>query len=276
MRFQGMEHETSSTVERDQIGTWTPLHTVGLLVLTLLASAIPIWRPFSLFQDWLVVMALMCGFIVLAGHGIKGVWRGAFIDERNKISLSRLQILLWTILLLSAYGAIVVSRIPHDPLEALDIAIPSTLWFLMGISTTTMVGAPTIRQQKNRQTTVGTTAMMEHLEFQGVDPSSLRMNGHVVCNHSARDASWSDLFMGEEYSNTSYLELGKVQLFFFTVLLVVTYGMAVGSILLSGSVPSALPDISEGMLPLLGISHGGYLANKAVPTSPKMNGAPDA
>ena len=44
------------------------------------------------------------GHLVIAGLGITGVWRGAFIDERNMISLPRFQMLVWTVLVLSAYG----------------------------------------------------------------------------------------------------------------------------------------------------------------------------
>ena len=48
---------------------------------------------------WLVSMALLVAFIVLAGRRIVGRWRGAFIDERNKISLSRFQTVVWTVLI---------------------------------------------------------------------------------------------------------------------------------------------------------------------------------
>lgn len=56
-------------------------------------------------------------------------------------------------------------------------------------------------------------------------------------------------------------------MFFFTVLVVLSYGVAVGKLLVSTNSPAALPDVGEGMLTLFGISHGGYLINKAVPSA---------
>jgi hypothetical protein len=53
-------------------------------------------------------------------------------------------------------------------------------------------------------------------------------------------------------------------MFFFTLLLVLTYATAIGSLLKNDPLPAALPDVSGGMLALLGISHAGYLANKAI------------
>ena len=57
---------------------------------------------------------------MIAGPGITGVWRGPFLDERNMIGLSRFQMLVWTILVLSAYGALAVTRAAEeDPVTAL-------------------------------------------------------------------------------------------------------------------------------------------------------------
>ena len=54
---------------------------------------------------WLAIMTLLVAFIVLAGRRIVGLWRGAFIDERNKISLSRFQTVVWTVLIVAAFLA---------------------------------------------------------------------------------------------------------------------------------------------------------------------------
>lgn len=65
------------------------------------------------------------------------------------ISLSRFQMLVWTVLVLSAYGTLAVTRAAElDPLTALDVEIPQTVWVLMGISTTSLVGSPLIREQE--------------------------------------------------------------------------------------------------------------------------------
>ena len=91
--------------------------------------------------SWLVLAVSLVAFAGIAGHGIKGVWRGMFIDERNMISLSRLQTLVWTVVVLSAYGTIALARVKDAPASALDVTVPDTLWLLIGISTTSLVGS---------------------------------------------------------------------------------------------------------------------------------------
>jgi hypothetical protein len=73
-----------------------------------------------------------------------------------------------------------------------------------------------------------------------------------------------DIFMGEYVADFALLDIAKIQMFFFTVLLVIAYGTAVGSLLRTDPLPSSLPDVGAGMLPLLGISHASYLASKVV------------
>lgn len=57
-------------------------------------------------------------------------------------------------------------------------------------------------------------------------------------------------------------------MFCFTLILVLAYGAALAALFASaeGKV-AALPSLGPEMVVLLGISHAGYLANKAVPHS---------
>ena len=216
-----------------------------------------------------VVVFALVGFIVIAGLGVTGVWRGAFIDERNMISLSRFQMLVWTVLVLSAYGAITISRAQTDPTTALDVGVPQTLWILMGISTTSLVGSPLLKNTKRDPgLALGADDQAEALDNQREGLAEhVRVEGRIVSKKRIGDARWSDLFIGEEVSNVAHLNLAKIQMFFFTVLVVLSYGVAVGKLLVSTNSPAALPDVGEGMLALFGISHGGYLIDKAVPSA---------
>jgi hypothetical protein len=90
-------------------------------------------------------------------------------------------------------------------------------------------------------------------------------------------ARWSDLFSGEETANASVLDMAKIQMFFFTLVIVVAYCSALGSMFLdslgaNGSPISTFPSIHPSMVILLGISHTGYLTNKAVPHSKQKTG----
>lgn len=245
---------------------WSSAHTLALVFVVAGFIGMALWRPWGMFTSWIAAMLAMTAFILVAGHGIKGVWFGALIDERNKMSLSRLQMATWTILVLAAYGTIAIARVSENPDTALAVVIPPTLWLLMGISTTSLVGSPLIKStHKDPTRSVSPNRQNDLLQSQGVSPDAVHVEGSIVYNRNAREASFSDFFTGEEVANVTHLDLAKIQMFFFTVLIVLAYGVSVGSLLGSASIPDSLPGLGEGTLALLGISHTGYLANKAVP-----------
>ena len=252
--------------------SWEWWHTAALGLIVALLGWMAIWRPWGLYASWLVVVVVLIAFVVIAGLGITGVWRGAFIDERNMISLSRFQMLVWTVLVLSAYGTLAVTRAAEEnPLTALDVQIPQTVWILMGISTTSLVGSPLIRNmKKDPRLALEPDAQEQVLDNQRQGLAEhVRVEGRIVAKKSVEDASWSDLFIGEEVSDAAHLNLAKIQMFFFTILLLISYGVSVASLLIrSEAIPDALPDVGEGMLALFGISQGGYLVDKAVPAAP--------
>ena len=72
---------------------------------------------------WLLTMALFGVLLVLAGNALKMRWDGIFIDERNKISLSRVQLVLWTLLLVSALLTVGLSNVSLGAATPLEIEI---------------------------------------------------------------------------------------------------------------------------------------------------------
>jgi hypothetical protein len=223
---------------------------------------------------WFWTLLLMAAFAVVVGRMITGLWRGILIDNRNKMSLSRLQMLSWTLVILSAIFTALLTNVGYvnslgaDSLSAggespLDIEVPAQLWILMGISTVSLVASPTILSSKSRQ-----EATPEELEAMKDDPSTEKVSKGVVArNEKPEQARWGDLLMGEEIGNYRYADLGKMQMFFFTFILVISYGAAIASMFAQEQTEliTSLPGIEEGMNVLLGISHTGYLANKTVP-----------
>jgi len=93
--------------------------------------------------------------------------------------------------------------------------------------------------------------------------------GTLYSNPSMAEARFTDMFQGDEVGNTAHVDLAKVQMFFFTLLLGLSYFVAVTASLGSGGLDS-LPLLDKGAVALLGISHGGYLMSKA----PDHSGAP--
>jgi hypothetical protein len=77
------------------------------------------------------------------------------------------------------------------------------------------------------------------------------------------------LVRGEETGNAASLDLGKLQNLFFTVALLIAYAANLrGTLTVADTGAFAgLPELSEGLVSLLGISHAGYLTYKAVPHS---------
>ena len=250
---------------------WTGWHTFVLLAtivaIVLIGLLIPLQRR---LWAWLGTLILLTVFTTITGHGITGLWRGLLIDERNKISLSRLQMILWTIVVLSGFLTAALSNLALGQTDPLSIAIPTELWLLMGISTTSLVGSPLIKSTKKakKPNDSETTSTFKLMAKEGIDTSKLASKGQIVVNTALEEARWSDLFKGEESGNAAQLDLSKVQMFFFTLILVLAYAVAIGTAFTGTALKiSDFPALNAGMVALLGISHAGYLVHKAVPHS---------
>ena len=225
------------------------------------------------FLCWIATMILFTMFVVVAGHGITGLWRGLFIDRRNEISLSRFQMVFWTVIVLSGYFSIVLANIALGWSNPLAVAIPEEVWLAMGISTTSLIGGPLIsRKKRSLKADDHKTAITFNLLYeQGVNPSTLDTEGQIVIKKKLTDSSWSALFRGEESNDAAHLDLTRIQMFFFTIILLLAYILAIGSLLKIKDIRiESLPEFNTSMLALMGLSHGSYLVSKAIPQpSPK-------
>lgn len=91
--------------------------------------------------------------------------------------------------------------------------------------------------------------------------------GSLYANPSINDASFSDMFEGDEIGNAAYIDLAKVQMFFFTIIAGLSYvflllSQTMVDLAMTPEKVNALPMLSAGMIALLGISHAGHLAGK--------------
>jgi len=127
------------------------------MVLRMSVFAVAAYHLVVLWGLGILIMVILLG---LAGREIKGRWTGALIDSRNKFSLSRLQMTLWTIMVLSAYLAVAMPRVlamlGSNPTlsqeQALNIQFPEELLFAMGISAASFAGADLIKNTKKNKT----------------------------------------------------------------------------------------------------------------------------
>lgn len=201
---------------------------------------------------WLVTVlaiVILCGCI---GRAISQSWTGVIEDARNRVSLSRLQMLLWTILVLSAFITAAASNFALDPnIDALSVVIPSDLLGAMGIAATSLVAAPAVLSLKAAPPTP--------------DGTVANVSTGIHVRSDDEEASWLDIFRGDENGNCATPDLSKIQQFLITLALVGLYGCLVGRLMLTKTVIHSLPGLNQNFLWLLGISHAGYLVYKAVP-----------
>lgn len=333
---------------------WATFIYAILIIVIILAGWI---APEGL--NWIIVGISMFLFIIVMGLNITGRSLGILINERKLMSLSRFQIVLWTVIILSAYFTMVLVRIRSGIPNPLEIEMDWHLWALMGISTTSLVGTPLIQSVKktkepdesaynsylfswnnvpgkdnlrlveflNRNFSLEwvKTANIEKIDddmtikvssenfylcmslkdkktkvklniYDGrTDEFIAKMEngtlniyynskGEVVNkwketqatvdenregilygNKDISDAKFSDMFEGDELWNTEYIDMSKVQMFFFTIIAVLSYVVVLFNMFTNDSEKlKEFPALSEGLIAILAISHGGYLGNKSV------------
>src|SRR5262249_20662514 len=120
---------------------WTIKHTAGCILIVVMLGLVALLRA-PILVSWLIFLLLLGSFMAIAADGINNRRLGALIDERNRISLSRLQMAAWTLLILSAFMAAAIGNVHAGAPNPLDIVIPQEVWMLMGITTTSLVGSP--------------------------------------------------------------------------------------------------------------------------------------
>lgn len=240
---------TRARAARAKTTTWTRTHSAALLVLVVALGAVGVlvpWASGSSAGDgrlaaWLGELGLMLCFGLVVGHGVTGLWRGILVDDRNKLSSARLQLALWTGLLLSGYLEAVLANVGLHQVRPLAVSVPPALWAAMGVSATSLAASPFALGQKKKA-------------------------GKLASTLSAADSRWRDVVTDEEEGLENVVDLGKLQMLLVTIVLVLAYGVVLGySFEGDGPRIASLPVVNDAFAILLGISHAGYLAKKTAP-----------
>lgn len=254
--------------------------------------------------NFVSISLIIASFLIVLGIARHGLKRGIFISETNLISLSRFQIIVWTAVILSAFFAISLERVHAfwdicryfpsvviDPTliqnatytcnctaiktglfvknvpNPLDIGIDWTIWALMGISTTSLVGASLLLGGKaNKDPAQSSVENAAQKTGELATDVNKNRRGTVYGNPVPENSQFMDMFEGDEIGNTAYIDMAKVQMFFFTVISALAYYIMVLQMTL-GEAPAnidKLPLVPAGLLWILGISHAGYLGSKGV------------
>lgn len=231
---------------------------------------------FGLAYSWGITIAFLLVFLVALGLRVHDRPAGALIDEKNLMSLSRFQLVAWTVLIVASILAIAIAR-AFQGSTAFGFAIPDALWQLLGITAGGAAGKEVVNSVKKRQAVanpeVAAAQATEAINQNADGPEKTTMQeveahrtGTLYGNPSPQNAHLVDMFQGTEVGNAAYVDISKVQMFFFTIGALVAYGADVFH-LVSTSAPGAittLPDITGGLLAILVVSHSTYLAGKAI------------
>ena len=225
-------------------------------------------EPANWFLTWLVMIAILALFTLGIGRALTGTWKSLLIDERNKQSLSRLQLVLWTLLVVSGIVAATAWNIHNGVDDPLGLGVPSELWVLLGISTTALIGSNLIKTQQGTVDLDPGTAQEILDKVEGSTEGTETATQKRIENVSIVQARWTDMFKGETEETFHTLDVGKIQMFFFTVVLVLAYAAAFARtafVVTSYTLPGKFqfPAFDGSLVALLGISSVAYLLNKA-------------
>lgn len=240
-----------------------------LIVITVVVGFLLKAERISMTGAWGVIVLGMLAFVTALGLDLEQTALGIFISERNLMSLARFQLACWTVLICSAFVAIGLARVFAHAEDPLGIKVPSELWQILGISTASTVGASLVLKNKTTKEPANEQKVVDKVAARTDEtPERVQANrqGIAYANPSAKDARITDMFEGDELANTTYIDISKVQMFFFTLVAIIAYGVNIYQYMVDNTPETmdTFPALSSGLVAVLGISHAAYLGNKSI------------
>ena len=216
-------------------------------------------------------IALAAVLMLLIGTGI-GLRRnpvGALIDDRGRLSLSRLQLAGWTIIILGGYWTLSFWNIGVGATGAIRLpAMEPDLWMLLGVVTVSpLASALVLSGRRNAPETEATARAAGATTPPAVPAAAVDHDGPIDVRKEPGQWSILDLFTGEEVANRGSVDLTRIQNFIFTLVSLFAYAALLFDLFTSllPGVSVDAPRIGASVVGLLAISHGAYLAAKAIP-----------
>lgn len=243
-----------------------------LPIVMFLAIAVYSASPNMGMASWACsLLVLSLAFVALGIRNCKR-WDGILIDTRNVLSLSRLQMAGWTILVLGTLLALAFHNLFVCPDAALNINLPEELLWAMGISTGSLAGSALIVSQKQLDTKddrkTDNKGDDKNLAQGQSAPTTIDPNTVKTFPNPAQ-ARWSDLLTGELTGNFNRLDLSRVQMLFLTLLIWLVYGVMIGNQFHNeNGLITHFPPLSSQLIGLFTISQLGYLTTKTLSQSP--------
>ncbi len=220
------------------------------------------------------------------GLGTSGKPTGIAISKQNRLSLSLLQVVFWTMIILSAYatfcafnvgamGATWLVKSPgvSDNTVSLFPQLEPWAWGVMGI----VIASPTLSALIKGSKPSTKDDSDDDETGQTTSPLNLKL-GPLSRNMSPTQASFLDIFLGEDKANATQLDISRAQnviitsllLFAFTGWLIQLMGSIEMSVVLNAFVEgtpilSKFPEPGATFTALLALTHATYLAGKWKP-----------
>lgn len=275
--FQAMStQEAAVTSEGELSGAtawfWKASHTSG---------------RFSLLIPMAISAAAILALILSAGMALKDSFLGAIVSGRNRISLSRLQQLAWTVVLFGGYSVLGIVNITllagfirdvgqvnalpgAEGIEAGSFfpAMDPSLWALLGL---TVVISPYLSKRILTNMDKRADPQQAFATLAATDSTMAPLERRP----DARRARWSDLFTGETVADADRIDVSRLQHLVITalllggyVILLVEYVRTIDAtavlMAMTMGVPvfATMPPVDATFVGLLGVSHAGYLAFK--------------
>jgi hypothetical protein len=289
-------------------GTTTMAFTVLILSTLVVAWLVPIEAAFPIEMVLLLVFCMLLGIVICKDPlGILITEQNVMSLSRFQTALWSVIVVSAFLVIVMARikNGVIADEDGSELADPLNIALGRDLLALLGISAASLVGSPLIAATKTSKTpdqnaVMATARQMVRLDQvpdsvkEGNAPlgsvseratesgkaspeniaSAIEKNaeGILYKNPAISDASFADMFEGNEVGNAAHVDLSKVQMFFFTVVIAVAYVFALWDVMSTDAIYGsnfAFPAVSDGMVALLGISNAGYLAAKGVDHTPK-------
>lgn len=247
---------------------WLAGVAMCLMIAGLIAS--PFVARIGVNALWGIEAALIAGLMIAIGIAACGKPSGILIDVRNRASLSRFQLVAWMILIMSAYLTAILLRLGRS--DPLAIELAPQLWGLLGISVASSAGRSAIHYVKRR--TIPPISIYDHAAAamgRSIPQVRASASGVIAGNASPADASLVDVFTGDELSNATTVDLGKVQMFLFTLMALLAYAVAISRVMPQAAQAAifVFPVPGTSLLSLLALSHCAYVGGKAMTRTPK-------
>ncbi len=119
---RGVAGSDRRTPEQQRADASDSLRAFGITVAGLVILVVFSWRRWALDEipptaSWALLAFFVLLVLAAAGKRANGLWWGALVDNRNRVSLSRVQVITWTVVVVSAWFAVFLPRVSDADLH---------------------------------------------------------------------------------------------------------------------------------------------------------------